>query len=148
MADYNVVMTQPVSIRFRDERVVKQLKAEAKMRDKSLSAMAEELIDEALRIRRHPLITFRDHLSGRRAGTIAGPEVWEVMGYLLDVKRPSAKRIAEAAEHLNVHEVFVRAALAYYAEYSEEIDDWIATNDAVLEEEEALWLKQRDLLSS
>jgi hypothetical protein len=140
--------TQPVSIRFRDERVVKQLKAEAKARGKSLSAMAEELIDEALRIRRHPLITFRDNPAGRRAVTVAGPEVWEVMGYLLDSKRPSEKRVAEAAEHLNVIPMIVEAALAYYAEHGEEIDEWFAMLDAEHEAGEALWLKQRDVLSS
>src|SRR5438093_7710926 len=66
-SDYYVVMANPVSVRFQQPGVVKRLKAAAAARGESSSALAEELIDEGLRIRRHPLVTFRDGPTGRRA---------------------------------------------------------------------------------
>jgi hypothetical protein len=45
-------MTHPVSVRFHDARVSERLKSEALARGTSTSALAEELIDEGLRIRR------------------------------------------------------------------------------------------------
>lgn len=37
------------------------------------------LLDEALRKDAHPAIVFRDGPTGRRAGIIAGPDVWEII---------------------------------------------------------------------
>jgi hypothetical protein len=42
--------------------------------------LAEEMIDEGLRLRKHPLVTFRDGPSGRRAALVGGPDIWELVG--------------------------------------------------------------------
>ncbi len=147
MSDYNVAMNHPVSIRFRDERVMRLVKAEAKVRGKSTSALAEELIDEALRMRRHPLITFRDNPAGRRPVTVDGPEVWEIVGAIVGSDLPAAKRIDRVVDEFGYPRRIVEAAMAYYAEYTEEIDAWLAANAAEAEEAEALWRRQRDLLA-
>src|SRR5690349_23522559 len=45
----------------------------------SLSSAANRLVDEALRVTEHPGIVFRSGPTGRRAGLVAGPDVWEVV---------------------------------------------------------------------
>ena len=41
----------------------------------------------------------------------------------------------------------VRVAIRYYAEFPEEIDDWIAANDAEAERLEAALARERELLA-
>ena len=43
-------------------------------------------MDEALRTEEHPGITFRAGPTGRRAGLVGGPDVWEVIDTLLIVR--------------------------------------------------------------
>jgi len=41
----------------------------------------------------------------------------------------------------------LRAALRYYAEFTDEIDAWIASNEAIAERLEALWRREQVLLA-
>jgi hypothetical protein len=45
----------------------------------SMSSTANRLVDEGLRMIDHPGVVFRDGPTGRRAGLVAGPDVWEVV---------------------------------------------------------------------
>jgi hypothetical protein len=87
-----------LSIRFRRPEILERLKIEAGARNVSSSRLAEELIDEGLRIRRHPLITFRDGASGRRAGLVSGPDVWEVIGGLVGGNASLDARMGRAVD--------------------------------------------------
>jgi hypothetical protein len=58
-----------------------------------------------------------------------------------------AKRVDRAVELFGLRREQVEAALAYYAEFTEEIDTQVAANHAAAEETEALWRRQRDLLT-
>ena len=138
---------QPVSIRFRDGRVADQLRAEAAARGCSTSALAEQLIDEGLRSRRHPLVVFRDGPAGRRAAFVGGPDVWEVIGGLVGGDVPVAQRVARAIEVFGWWPEQVDTALAYYADFTDEIDTEIAANAAASEEAEARWRRQQELLA-
>src|SRR4051812_5346395 len=129
----------PVSVRFRERRVVEQLRTEATARGLSSSALAEQLIDEGLRSRRHPLVAFRDGPSGRRAALVGGPDVSEVIGGLVGGDVPVAKRVARAVDVFGWRPEQVDAALTYYAEFTDEIDAELAANAAAAEEAEALW---------
>jgi hypothetical protein len=140
-------MTHPMSVRFHDERVAVQLKAEATVRNASTSALAEELIDEGLRIRRHPLVGFRDGSAGRRAHLGGGPDVWEVIGGLVGGDVPVDDRIPRAVEVFGLRREQVEAALAYYAEFTEEVDAQIDANRRAADEAEAAWRRQQDLLA-
>src|ERR1700722_3011597 len=95
-------MVTPVSIRFPRAQVLEQLKAEAAARKLSSSALAEELIEEGLRLRRHPLIVFRDGATGRRAGLLRGPDIWEVVAGVVGGDVPAAGRVARAADLLGL----------------------------------------------
>lgn len=136
-----------MSVRFRGRHIMDRLKAEAAARDRSASALAEELIDEGLRMRRHPLIGFRDGPSGRRAHLVGGGDVWEVIAGVVGGDVPATKRVARAVEVFGLRREQVDAALAYYAEYTDEIDAHIESNNATAEEAEMLWRRQQDLLA-
>lgn len=124
-----------------------RLKAEAAVHDRSASALAEELIDEGLRMRRHPLVVFRDGASGRRAGLVGGPDLWEVIAGMIGGDVPSAGRVDRVVEVFGLRREQVDAALAYYAEFTDEVDGAIAANVAAADEAEALWRRQQDLLA-
>ena len=127
--------------------MAERLKAEAGARNVSASALAEELIEEGLRVRRHPMIVFRDGASGRRAGLIGGPDVWEVAGGLVGGDVPSEERINRAAEHLGLSHRQIDAVLDYYADFTTEIDEEIAENAAAAEELESAWRRRQGLLA-
>ena len=145
--DYVVVMAHPVSVRFSRPGVAERLKAEAVARGESSSSIAEELIDEGLRIRRHPLVGFRDGPTGRRAGLVGGPDIWEVVGGIVGGDVPAGERVGRAVDLYGLRPQQVEASLAYYAEFTEEIDAEIAANAEAAEEAERLWQRRRDLLA-
>jgi hypothetical protein len=140
-------MTHPVSVRFREPNVAARLKAEAEASARSASALAEELIDEGLRMRRHPLVVFRSGPAGRRAGIVGGPDVWEVVEGVVGGDVAPSKRVQRAVDVFGQRPEQVDAALAYYAEFTDEIDAQIEANRAAAEEAEELWQRQRELLA-
>lgn len=147
VGDYDVVMAHPISVRFRDPGVPDQLKAEARATGTSASALAEELITEGLRTRRHPLVTFRPGPAGRRPALIDGPDIWEVVGGLVGGDVSPGDRVERAVEVFGLRHAQVQAALAYYAEFTEEIDDWIRANAEYAARAEALWRREQELLA-
>jgi hypothetical protein len=140
-------MTHPLSVRFHRADVLERLKVEAASRRVSTSALAEELIEEGLRLRRHPLIVFRDGASGRRAGLIDGPDVWEVVGGIVGGDVPVIDRVERAVSVFGLSRERVDAALDYYATFPDEIDEAIAVNVAAAEESEEIWRRRRRLLA-
>lgn len=146
-SDYDVVVPHPLSVRFRDPEVLQRLRSEAHDRGGSASSMAEQLIDEGLRMRRHPLITFRDGASGRRATVVGGPDVWEIVGMVVGSDVPVGERVGRTADALGLRAAQVDAAVAYYADFTAEIDEQVADNAGASERAEALWRRQRDLLA-
>lgn len=140
-------MSHPVSLRFRRPAVADQLKRAARSAGSSTSALAEELIDEGLRLRRHPLLTFRDGATGRRAGLPAGPDVWEVVGGIIGGDVDPAARVDRAARLFGTTPQQIEAVLDYYAEHTDEIDAEIEENAAAAAAVEARWRKRHSLLA-
>jgi hypothetical protein len=137
----------PVSIRFRRAAVLDQLRAEAAARNVSSSALAEELIEEGLRVRRHPLIVFRDGPAGRRAALVGGSDVAEVVGGLVGGDVPVSERVQRAVDLFGLSREQIEAALDYYAAFTDEIDEEIASNVAAAEEAESAWHRRQELLA-
>ena len=103
------------------------------MRGKSWSAMTTELLEEAIRMRRIPGIAFADGPAGRRAVVGgSGLDVWEVVATWKAVDK-NHDRLRQSYHWLT--EVQLRAALAYYEVYPEEIDARL--------EREAQWTPER-----
>jgi uncharacterized protein (DUF433 family) len=106
---------------------------EADARRQSWSAVAAELLDEAIRMRRAPGILFVDGATGRRA-VIAGTnlDVWDVAA----TWSATGRNFEELKQNYPwLSEVQLRAALGYYQLYPDEID-------ARIEREEA-WTPER-----
>jgi uncharacterized protein (DUF433 family) len=111
----------PFSIRLRseDDQFVSE---EARRLQRSKGAIVEAYVSEAIRERRFPGIAFRDEDYRRRATVLGtGLDVWELIALLRDFETPE-----ELAEAYRLTPAQIRAALAYYREYGDEIDDLIA----------------------
>ncbi len=76
-----------------------------------------------------------------------GPDVWEVVGLLRSLEARGDAAVTEAAIWLNLSESEVRATLAYYGEFPDEIDAMIAANDEAPERARAAWERQQRLLA-
>jgi uncharacterized protein (DUF433 family) len=115
------------SIRIPDE-VAKTIQDEAESSGRDFSTVANELLAEAVKLKRCPGIVFADGPSGRRA-RIAGTglDVWEVVSTYKSLNRDDA-RLREAYHWLS--EPQLRSALSYFRLYPEEIERQIARNEA------------------
>src|SRR5688572_27287645 len=101
-------------------RTMNLLDDRARELHESRNSLAERLLDEALHTERHPLIVFRDGAAGLRRPALVGTRlyVWQIV----DTVRESANSVAAAAEYLGLQESHVRAAIHYYADFTEEVD--------------------------
>jgi hypothetical protein len=148
---YMVATPSPSSVRF-EPRVFERLSAfVAAHRDLTLSSATSRLVDEALRVREHPLITFKDGPAGRRARLVGGPDVWEVIGAIRSVREAEPALAGEevlevAAETSGTPVPFIRAALAYWSDYPEEVDDFLDRARAEAAQARAAWDRQQGLL--
>lgn len=94
----------------------------------------------------HPGIVFRSGPAGRRAGLVGGPDVWEVIALLGSLETRGEAGVSEAAEWLGLSESNIRAAIAYYSEFPEEIDHRIQANEEAAERARRTAEIQRRLL--
>ena len=103
------------------------------------TALAERLLDEGLRRLRHPRIDFVDGPAGRRPFILGtGLDVWEIVATI----KASNGSVEEAAEYLQASPAIVEAAARYHAEFRDEIDRWIETNEKMADREERLHRRQ------
>lgn len=116
-------------------------------RQVAISTLAAELIDEGLRMDAHPAIVFRDGPTGRRAAIAGGPDVAEVIASIIggDVGVDERRTRASDLMCLSLH--LVDAALAYYADHTDEIDEEIAARIEAASLAEAAWKQQSLLLT-
>ena len=92
--------------------------------------LAQRYVEEGLRHDANPLIQFLDGPSGRRASLLGrGLDVWEVIATVRD----NEYSVAQAAAYLQLPAGLVEAAIAYYGQFSAEIDKEIELNEAEYE---------------
>jgi hypothetical protein len=108
-----------VSVRL-EERLAERLRLRARAAGESLSDRLRRYADEGARRDEHPMITFRDGPTGRRAGLIGGPDVWEVAMWIDDLDAAGHSAAELAADGI-VTRAQIDAVLAYRAAYPEEI---------------------------
>jgi hypothetical protein len=136
-----------VSIRFSDEPVHRRLSETAQRQRIGVSTLAERLIDEGLRSEAHPFVIFRSGPGGRRPVLVGGPEVADVIGAIVGGDVPADERRARAAEALAISPALVDAAIAYYAEYTTDIDALLSERSEQAEAAERAWRRQRAMLA-
>lgn len=121
-------------------RVRRALEQVAKDRRVNPLTFARTVLDEGLRRERHPGISFREGAAGRRP-CIEGRriDVWHVV----ETIRGSDGSVEDAAEYLNLRPDQVRAAINYYTEFPDEIDDWIRQNQEAYDRGRAQWEREQ-----
>jgi uncharacterized protein (DUF433 family) len=98
---------------------------------KSFSEVAQDLMEEALRMRECPGVYFADEPAGRDAKVAGtGLGVWEVIASFKAARGNTKKW---RAWHPSLSDAQARAALLYYERYQHEIDAVIAENEALYE---------------
>jgi hypothetical protein len=141
----------PSSVRF-EPRVLSRLNTYvAAHPDLSLSSASNRLVDEALRMHEHPLITFKDGPAGRRARVVGGPDVWEIVGAVRSIRESDPaitgdEVLAIVAETSGVPMAFIRAALAYWGDYPEEVNAFFDRARTEALQAQAAWQRQQELL--
>jgi hypothetical protein len=96
--------------------------------------VAERLIEEGLRTEEFPGIAFRSGPTGRRAGLVGGPDVWEIARDLKAAAGEGATDPIEAVARISgVDRSAVELAASYYAAYPGDIDDRIKLDEEAAE---------------
>jgi hypothetical protein len=118
----------------------------------SLSAAANMLVDEGLRMMEHPGVIFRTGPTGRRAGLAAGPDVWEVVRAVRSARAAEPdlgerELLTMVSENTGVPVRLIRVATGYWASYPDEIDAEVAAADAAEENAERAWRREQELLA-
>jgi hypothetical protein len=112
-------MSVNISVRL-DDSLAERLRIRARAAGETMSDRLRRYAEEGARRDEHPLITFRDGPSGRRAGLVGGPDVWEVAMWIEDLAADD-----DPPDTLVTESVLTRArldaALRYHAAYPEEI---------------------------
>jgi len=132
-------MSDPRSIRFERNTTTRLAAYAARRPGLSSSGAAALLVEEGLRMDEHPGVLFRPGPAGRRARLVAGPDVWEVIRALKDIRETEpnssmTQRLDLVSETAGIPASSVRVAVTYYSAFPQEIDEIIA--DAVLIETE------------
>ncbi|CAN5416476.1 hypothetical protein BH23ACT9_BH23ACT9_20070 [soil metagenome] len=109
--------------------------------------MAARLVEEGVRMVTHPLITFRSTPDGGRVGgVIGGPDVAEVLTVIRGLDATGEEAVAEAADWLRLHPSRVIAAVAYAADFPDEVEGEIARRAGAAAEARARYDRQQSLL--
>ena len=120
-------VAQPFSIRM-SPQTLERLDVGARRRGEAKARTAERLIDEGLRM----------------AG---GPDVWEVIETLKGTGLSGEQAIAATAEWGALTHAQVHAAVRYYADFREEVDERIAHNSNEADRQRAAWVRAQEALA-
>jgi hypothetical protein len=132
-------MGQTLTLRPRSKRTLARLEQRAKLIHMPKTALADRYVEEGLAMDSYPGVVFRDGPAGRRPGVLGGPDVWEVIQVFLAEGRSTEA----ASENLRLRPGLVDAAIAYYADHEEAVDEWIDANRTMLEEAAAAFDRQQ-----
>jgi hypothetical protein len=117
---YVAYMSVNVSVRLEDG-LAERLRLRARAAGETMSDRLRRYAEEGTRRDEHPLITFRDGPTGRRAGLVGGPDAWEIAMWVEDLSS-EADPIAALVEESVLARAQIEAALRYRTAYPDEID--------------------------
>ena len=140
----NLFMSDHFTLRLQTG-VSERLRRRARRMGLAPRPLAQRYIEEGVRHDDHPLIHFLPSAAGRRSVVMGtGLDVWEVIATVRD----NENDLVETAAYLGIPVGLVEAAVNYYGEYSEEIDEQIADNEAEYERGYAAWEAGQRALAS
>jgi uncharacterized protein (DUF433 family) len=126
-------------------RTLELLDAAATALGESRNALADRLLGEGVRLERHPVIRFHAGAAGRRQPLVVGTRLY--VHQVMSTVRASGGDVDQAAEYLGAAPRLVRAAVAYYAEFAEEVDEDAAVAGRVERDERDRWERQQRALA-
>ncbi len=121
-------MGRPTSFRL-PEDLLQRLGQEAASTGTSVAALVTSILTEGLKTRRFPGIVYRDGPTGRRAGVVGGPDVWEIIRALKSARGGPEPRIGALAEDLGLPIQRIRLAVDFFAAFPQEIEERIAADE-------------------
>lgn len=137
-------MVAPTNVRF-PEAVDRGLADYARQAGAKKSSVVVGAVREWLRMQAHPGIVFVASIGGdRRAALLAGPQVWTVAEAWLQHDK-DGRTAAVVADALGLTAADVESALAYWADFPDEVDDLISRHHASQDEALAAWERRRAL---
>ena len=137
-------------VRF-DGGVAERLAPFAAAHGLSRSAAANLLVDEGLRVAEHPGIVFRDGPTGRRAGVVGGPDVWEIIRAVKSTRVTEPKLadddlVSLVVDNSGLATRLVSTAIRYWAAFPDEVDAEVVAADKAESSAELAWRREHDLL--
>ena len=132
------------SYRF-SRRTIELLDEAAELAGESRNALAERLLSEAVHVQHHPLVRFHHGAAGRRQALVVGTRLY--VHQVMSTLRACDNNLDAAAEYLSIAPRQVRAALEYYAEFADDIDQDAAVAQRLATDERARWDRQQRLLA-
>jgi hypothetical protein len=112
-------MSVNVSVRL-DDHLAESLRLRARAAGETVSDRLRRYAEEGTRREEHPLITFRDGPTGRRAGLLGGPDVWEIAMWAEDLAT-EPDPVAALVQDMGLTRTQIDAALRYRTAYPDEI---------------------------
>ena len=110
----------------------------------SRNAMVDRLLNESLRIEKHPFIRFITGASGKREAHIVGTR-WKVRQIIVTLKGEKGQ-LDSVIKGFDLTELQVRAAVSYYADFSEEIDADIERESVDAEQQRVRWEREQSVI--
>lgn len=126
------------------QRTAALLDARVDETSETRNSLVERLLAEALRTERHPFVRFRQGAAGRREPMLVGTRL--LVRQVISTLRASAG-VEEVAEILAIPEPLVRAAVAYYAEFGDEVDLDAVSAERAVTSELARWSAEQAALA-
>jgi hypothetical protein len=137
-------MVAPTNVRF-PEALDQGLADYAGQTGNKKATVVVTAVREWLRMQAHPGIVFVATVGGeRRAALATGPQVWTVAEAWLQHDKDE-RTVAGVADALGLAVAEAESALAYWADYQDEIDDLISRHHASQDEALSAWERRRAL---
>ena len=140
-------MPRPTSFRLPDE-LLARLDEEASSRGTSVSSLVSSVLDEGLKPRHFPGVVYRAGPTGRRAGLVGGPDVWEVIRALKAAAGGAEVRVRTVAEERGLPVAQVRLVIDFYGAHADEVDERIALDAQAAERVRKVVERRERLLSA
>lgn len=109
--------------------------------NQSRNALADRMLGESVRLERHPLVTFRLGAAGRREPMLTGTRLL-VRQVIASVKGHDGD-IDGTAEFFTQPSTLIRAAVSYYADFTDEIEADIAWAAEIEADERTRWEREQ-----
>ena len=139
-------MARPTSFRL-SEDLLARLDREADASGTSVTSLVATLLDEGINTRRFPGIVYRNGPTGRRAGLVAGPDVWELIRAVRTAEGRGEKRLQAVADATGLPVSQIRLAVDFYAAHPGEIDERIEADEREAERVRQRITRRERLLS-